>query len=161
MGAASLNFHHARAQWPGRRGKRHSNFARRLRIWTKGAPPQNGVLVPLPPWAKEPAAGAAEFPKSSFTPAAVADLAVLGKRSGWTEKTRLVQTAVGVGWIRRGGETPVPTQTQKESHLSMALFFNVIHTIGPCCGKMPGPELCRSETQFRTKFFCLLFFQEK
>ena len=58
----SLNLCLARAQWPGRRGKRHSSFARREEFPAKG-PHQNGVLVPLPPWAKEPAAGAAELPR--------------------------------------------------------------------------------------------------
>ena len=59
MGALHLSFRYARAQWPGRRGKRHSGFARRMKWSAKGAR-KNGVLVPLPPWAKEPAAGAAE-----------------------------------------------------------------------------------------------------
>ncbi len=62
VGAAGPILRHARAQWPGRRGTRHSNFARRTGFPAKGAA-KNGVLVPLPPWAKEPAAGAAE---SSF-----------------------------------------------------------------------------------------------
>ena len=38
----------------------HSGFARRKELPTEGAG-KNGVLVPLPPWAKEPAAGAAEY----------------------------------------------------------------------------------------------------
>ena len=63
VGAADPNLHRARAQWPGRRSRGHSSFARREEFPAKG-PHQNGVLVPLPPWAKEPAAGAAE---SSFS----------------------------------------------------------------------------------------------
>ena len=63
VGAAGPILRHARAQWPGRRGTRHSNFARRTGFPAKGAA-KNGVLVPLPPWAKEPAAGAAELPKN-------------------------------------------------------------------------------------------------
>ena len=36
----SLNLHRARAQWPGRRGKRHSSFARREELPVKGPPPK-------------------------------------------------------------------------------------------------------------------------
>ncbi len=36
----SLNLCLARAQWPGRRGKRHSGFARRKEFHAKGAPPK-------------------------------------------------------------------------------------------------------------------------
>ena len=60
VGAAGPILRHARAQWPGRRSRSHSNFARRTGFLAKGAA-KNGVLVPLPPWAKEPAAGAAEL----------------------------------------------------------------------------------------------------
>ena len=60
MGTASQNPCHTRAQWPGRGVDSHSGFARRKELPAEGAG-KNGVLVPLPPWAKEPAAGAAEF----------------------------------------------------------------------------------------------------
>ncbi len=36
----SLNLHRARAQWPGRRSRGHSSFARREELPAKGAPPK-------------------------------------------------------------------------------------------------------------------------
>ena len=71
VGAQVINLRPARAQWPGRRGRSHSGFARRKGLPAKGAG-KNGVLVPLPLWAKEPAAGAAEslFPGKRVSPGA-------------------------------------------------------------------------------------------
>ena len=90
------NFRPARALWPERRRAGHSGFACRLKLPAKGATPKNGVLVPLPPWAKEPAAGAAE---SSFTGVF---LFVCPKRN---------QKCPG-GWFKFGGRmgTSAPTQ---------------------------------------------------
>ena len=60
MRTVRLNLCRIRAQWPGRGVDSHSGFARRKELfYQKGR--KNGVLVPLPPWAKEPAAGAAEL----------------------------------------------------------------------------------------------------
>ena len=98
-------------------GKTPLKFCPPVENTGRRCPTKNGGLVPLPPWAKEPAAGAA---KLLFQP-----------------------------------------KRKKRAIFRWLSFCNVIHTIGPCCGKLPGPELCRSETQFRTKIFCLLFFQEK
>ena len=53
VGAAGPILRHARAQWPGRRSRSHSNFARRTGFPAKGAA-KNGVLVPLPPWQRNP-----------------------------------------------------------------------------------------------------------
>ena len=40
VGAADPNLHRARAQWPGRRSRGHSSFARREELPAKGAPPK-------------------------------------------------------------------------------------------------------------------------
>ena len=86
-------------------GKTPLKFCPPVENTGRRCPTKNGVLVPLPPWAKEPAAGAAEFPL----------------------------------------ESKVKTEGVTISGHSLGFLF----------------QWCRSETKFRRKFFCLLFFQEK
>ena len=119
--AAGPNLRRARAQWPGKRGKSHSNFARRKGQTAKGAA-KNGVLVPLPPWAKEPAAGAAE---SSFS----------CSFQGWKEPK------IPGGWLRgvQALQSPAPGPPLRET-LPGSISSHparVVQSIAPASAPLP------------------------
>ena len=140
--AVRHNHHPARAQWPGRRGTRHSGFARRKKQTAKGAQPKTAFWFLCRRGQRNP-------PPERRNPL------LKSSRRSWSGNGGPVWTPAPTPnlWFFAGGWYP-PLRTDLSSkHKNVGATGMVTPTFCVQNGR-------RSETEFRRKFFAKLSFKK-